>query len=337
MEKIMAVLTGERQYAERFCEYVNRKNNLILTAVPFSDPYECAAFSEKHRIEVLLADGEIISGGMDVKNGINAGRIIGLTEGSPFGAALAEENARYRYVSKYQSADGLMREVMDSCRDMEMVRVSEHLGRPVRIIGVYSPAGGWGKSAFSMTLCSMLSRSRKTLYLTLEEFSGLEGLTGENYSSCLSDAIYHMKQGSLNAQRICSMTYSYCGIEYIPPIRYAEDRNAVSGEDYVRLINTILKNSLYEVIVVEMGRFADEAADIMEICGKVYIPASERYAENIKVNDFLNYLNSAERNDLADKMIRVTLPPADYSGSLPYMEALIYGEMGDLVRELREV
>ena len=345
MEKIMAVLTGEKKYAERLCSYCNSSRRLILTAVPFDDPEDYMEFSKKHKVELLLADSHFLKGsgmGYDSsgKRELKAGRIISLEEGFSFDRALADSAGSTKTsdsINKYQPAEILLREIMNSCSDMEIMKTAEVLGRPVRIIGVYSPVSRCGKTSFALTLCKALSKKQKTLYLTLEEFSNLENLTGEKYSVCLSDALYHMKQGSLNGQKIYSMIYSWNGVDYIPPIRYADDRNAVSGEDYVRLIHEILRNTDYENIVVDMNRFADEASEILEICTTIYMPVLENDADRMKTEHFIRYLNGAEREDLSRKIRMIRTPePEPFRGRSAWLDSLLYGKMGDLVRELKE-
>ena len=56
MERIMAVAAPELKYAERLCSYINRKNAFKLLAVPFNNIQELKDYSERHRIELLLAD-----------------------------------------------------------------------------------------------------------------------------------------------------------------------------------------------------------------------------------------------------------------------------------------
>ncbi len=345
MEKILAVLTKERKYAERFCSYCNRKNNLVFTAVPFDDAGICGEFSRKHNIGVLLADNSFFgnSYGQDSlrKAGIRAGRVLRLTEGVSFDRALADgggQGAAKDLINKYQPAENIIRDVMNSCDGIELLKTTENLGRPVRIIGVYSPVSRCGKSSFALTLSKVLSRRRKTLYLNLEEFSVLETLTGETYTAGLSDALYHMKQGSLNSQKIYTMIYSYRGIDYIPPIRYADDRNAVSGEDYVKLIDLILKNTMYEAVVIDMNRFADEASDLMEICNVVYMPVLDNYIDRMKIENFTEYLKTSDRSRLLDKIVQISTPePEPVRNKAAFIDSLLYGRMGDLVRELKEV
>ena len=96
MEKIMAVVTREKRFAERLCDYVNKKNDLVLTAVPFDNMRSCASFSESHPLELLLADRDMIDedgfsklpGGSRVPR---TGRTILLDEGVDTGNDVEEK------------------------------------------------------------------------------------------------------------------------------------------------------------------------------------------------------------------------------------------------------
>lgn len=344
MKKILAVLTNEKRYAQRLCDYCNRKKSLLLTAVPFDSIEDCALFAAKQDIAILLADSKLMTPASDGVgqniSDIRAARVIGLDEGISFARAFAETNtAGPVSVNKYQPAEALIREVLAGCGGQDIYCDTESLSRPVRVIGVYSPVSRCGKSSFAITLGRLKSRKQKTLYISLEEFSGLGMLSGERYELTLSDAIYHMKRGSLTSQRLYSMIHNIGGLEYIPPMSCIDDSSAVSGEDYVRLISEILKNSLYEVLVIDMDRYAQSAAEILEICDTVYMPVPDGALNRMKADSFTSYLRSSDKGDIADKVVRFC-PPQDIDiqqqQGTAYLDGLLYGSMGDLVRELGE-
>ena len=341
MKKILAILSDETKYAERLSDYCNKKKSLMFTAVPFESIEACAEFNVKHDIEVLLADSKYLENdtfGRQLSD-IRAARVIGLDSVISFERAFADaEQSSYLHVGKYQPADMLIREVMAGCDGMDVFTANTNIGRPVRVIGVYSPVSRCGKTSFALTLSRMLSKKRKTLYISLEEFSCLGVLSGERYEMTLSDAIYHMRQGTLTAERLYSMIHTLCGVEYLPPMRCAEDRNAVSGEDYVRLINEIIRNSLYEAIVIDMERFSDEASEIAEICNVIYMPVLDDVMNKMRTESFIQYLINSDRTNIADKTVKIRTPKPDSTvQGTAYLDALLYGSMGDLVRELGEV
>ncbi len=342
MKKILAVLTSEKRYAQRLCDYCNRKKSLLLTAVPFDCIEDCALFAANHDIAILLADSKLMTSPADgvtkSVSDIRATRKIGLDEGISFARAFAETDiAGPVSVNKYQPAEALIREVLAGCGGQDIYYDTESLSRPVRVIGVYSPVSRCGKSSFAITLGRLKARKQKTLYISIEEFSSLGMLSGERYELTLSDAIYHMKRGSLTSQRLYSMIHNIGGLEYIPPMSCIEDSSAVSGDDYVRLINEILKNSLYEILVIDMDRYAQSAAEVLEICDTIYMPVPNGAMNRMKADSFTAYLRDSERGDIADKLIRFC-PPQDIEmqQGTAYLDSLLYGSMGDLVRELGE-
>ena len=348
MDKIMAILTKERQYAERLCGYINNRMQLVVTAVPFDNVEECRSFGRTHPIEVLLADRDLYSGSRygaadTGAEAIHATRKLILTGGWKESAdmqRLEEDGGAFSdggMIFKYQSAEGILREVMENCGGMELRRTAEAVGRPVRIIGVYSPVGRSGCSSFAMTLAKVSNRRRHTLYLNCSEFSGMSRLTGEHYTTGISDAMYHLKQGQLSCEKIYSMIYRFSGIDYLPPVSYAEDHETLKGEDYVQLITTLLRNTDYEVIAVDMDSFSNAASEIMDICDVVYMPVLDDSMAMGKGEEFEEYLRIAGRERLLGKLVRIRTPYGGLqAGSASYMDSLAYGPMGDLVRELGE-
>lgn len=344
MKKILAILTSERRYAERLCDYCNSKKSLLLTAVPFDNTESCAAFAEKHDIEILLADSSLLKKDTDAAYGlsvsdIKASRIIGLNEGISFECAFADSESRGpASVNKYQPAETLIREVLSGCDGRDIYYDASRLSHAVRVIGVYSPVSRCGKSSFAITLSRMQAKRHKTLYISLEEFSCLGMMSGESYDLTLSDAVYHMKQGTLTSQRLYSMIHNIGGLEYIPPMRCADDSIIVGGDDYVRLIREIIRNSLYEVIVIDMDRYADEASELLEICDTIYMPVLHDVMNKMKVERFVSYLRSSDRAHIADRLIRINTPMPDNNQQQgqAYLDALLYGSMGDMIRAMGE-
>lgn len=344
MDKIMGVVTREKQFAERLCDYVNRKNNLILTAVPFDDMASCVRFSESHPLELLLADAGMLQEGRSVEYGgrtvsLRAGRTILLDDGSG-SPSLTEKRAggASGIIWKYQPAESLIRCILENCQGVELRKTAAAVGRPVRIIGVYSPADKSAGTAFSLALCKILSQSLQVLYINFGEFSGMGILTGERFETGISDAFYHMKQGSLTPDRVHTMVYSYEGIDYIPPVRFAEDRTAIRGEDYGAMIGLILKSTAYEAAVIEMQNFAGEASDVMDSCDTVFLPVSSGRISKMQADEFCEYLRLSHRDTLLQKLVRVPLPETMTAASMgSCIDSLVYGPLGDTVRELEVV
>lgn len=348
MERIMAVAAPELKYAERLCSYINRKNALKLLAVPFKDISELKSYSERHRIELLLADEAYLRpykaeerDGEDktLITDIDASVRMYLTSETVTG--LREDRAAYGtesmeiFIPKYQPAEGIIRSVLDNAEGIEAVRIVEEMERMVHVISVYSPVARCGKSSFALAYCRELARKNRVLYLNLEEFTGVYELAGGMRSDGLSEAMYLMKQGKLNTAGIRDLTDNISGFDWIRPVNDPDDLRALSGEDYASLINEIIKNSDYEYIVVDMNRYAGQADAVLSISDAVYMPSSGDRLSISKRDAFYEYLKKEKGDEWVKRVNCLELPdPWKTEIKGPYPDILMYGEMGDLVRRL---
>ena len=55
----MAVCSREREYVQRFAEYVNRRQASLLAVHGFTDSGELSAYTKEHPVDLLLLSEEI--------------------------------------------------------------------------------------------------------------------------------------------------------------------------------------------------------------------------------------------------------------------------------------
>lgn len=349
MERIIAVLTEQPAYAQRFCDYANRKRILPLTAVPFTEVGEYTAFCEKHPVRILLTDEGILRAACDgeQEHQLQAEQIIGLAEETPEQQGAKEGSSQDgrdsvlllcdTVIGKYQSADTILREIMICCENLGMHSWHILTEQKKQMIGIFSPIGRCRKTAFALVLCRILGRSNQPLYLNLEPFSGFSALTGENYSACLSDALYHLKKGSLDTAKLVSMIYTFSGIHYIPPMRFAEDMEELSGSGLAALASQILQESPYDVLVVDAAELTEASSSFLELCSQIYMPVLEDAVSRAKLEEFETYLDAAGKEALKSRLCKLHLPETgliQYGAS--YLDDLLYSPLGDYTRALLE-
>ena len=340
MEKVMAVISAEHKYAERLCNYINHKDDRMITAVPFGSVSEYRDFEHKGLVRVVLCDDALVNEynicGQDTESRRKQkSRLLVLT-GNMY---LLKEHNSYdpETINKYQSADDILREVIRYCTDIDLYADSGPNGKKNRIIGVYSPIGRSGKTIFAMTLCKKLSKFSKTLYVNFDEFSGLRTMMDEQSQQSLSDAVYQMQKGKLTGQQISALVHNYKGIDYIPPVRFAEDLPAADGEGYADMIRRILAESRYETVVADINTFAGMASDMLDMCDVIYMPVLDDAASRDKLREFDDYLEFSGRSQLAGRIIRIHVPEPAYTGNREtFVDSLMFGPVGDLVNSLSE-
>lgn len=325
MKRIMAVYDVDPFYADRFAEFANRKEAIPFTAVAFTSIARLKAFAAQQPVELLLVGDEVEDEELE---GLTVGQIIRLSE---TGAAKDGETTVY----KYQASDNVLREVLACYQVREQPAVLTATGRRSRIIGVYSPVGRCGKTGFTLTLGQVLARETKVLMMSLEVFSGLSALTGSEYGASLSDLIYYYRQRSYSRLRLGSVVYNWGGLDYVPPVTYAEDMADVEGEELAGLLTRIADEGIYGIILVDMGNFDRDLEKLLELCDIVYSPVKEDTVSSAKLEEWKAYLDTSGRQRLWERIRILKLPRQRVPGAREvYLEQLLWGEMGDFVRDL---
>lgn len=327
MKRIMAIYDTDPLYAARLAEVINQKERIPFAVMAFSSLERLQRFSEETGIELLLISSQ--SDREKIKN-LGIKKIISLSDGD---SVKTEEKITSIY--KYQSSDNIIREVMACyCDDLEEdVSVSGKVR--ANVIGVYSPVGRCLKTSLALTIGQVLSHESRALYITLEEYSGLPVLTGEEYREDLSDLMYYYNQGTYNMLRLNSVIHSMGGLDYIPPARYPEDLAHMSAPQMAEMLKWIVSEGGYEVIVLDAGNYGRRVFPLLEICSVVYMPVEEDSVSKAKIEEFFYHMESAGCGDLKSRIKKIKLPrPSRPLKGENYLEQLLWGELGDYVRQL---
>ena len=186
MERIMAIYDVEPSYAERFADVVNQREKVPFLVVPFTSLEKLKEYARKNLVEILLINSLVPEDGY---REIEARQIIRLADGEMVSVPGGSSS-----VYKYQSADSIVREVMAyycESSEEEMVMVSRSRAR---ILGIYSPVGRCLKTSLAWTLGQQSAKDSKTLFVSLEEYSGFSRLLSEGGQETLSEVIYAFGQ-----------------------------------------------------------------------------------------------------------------------------------------------
>ncbi len=327
MKRILGVYDVDPVYASRFAEYANQKEQIPFMVMAFSSLEKLKVFTGQEPLEILLAGEGVGENGLaDVK----AGQIMWLCENR--GALEAGGPSIY----KYQSCDAVLREVM-ACYQAQPEQEPWMMGIKCTVIGVYSPINRCGKTSFSLILGQILARETRTLFISLEEHSGLSRLTGAAYTGSLSDLLYYYHLGEYSRMRLGAVLYNWGGLDYIPPAAYAEDLAEVKGEQLAGLVARIAADGAYDTLLLDFGHLGRGMEPLLELCNIIYTPTKEDCVSAAKLEEWKGYLEHSGRLHLWNRVRLLKLPlpgMARQAGS--YLEQLLWGELGDYVRSMLE-
>lgn len=327
--KNFVICDREKQYAKNLLQMLAGRKMQGVQLFLFHTMDELKKFAQQKTIHILLMDEEYPQ---DQRLRISAKERYVLVKNTA--ERLSEQE---RGIYRYQSAGQIWRQIFArqtlAYQDAEIYRNPEtrpnlETGRrevPAdrrvketktdvmwtaaktkgELIAVYSPIHRIGKTSFALELGKKLARKEPALYLNLEEYAGGAFYFPDRQEQNLADLLYYFRQGKENlAIRISAMAGQDGRLDYILPMPYVQDMQAVKGEEWIKLLERIREECIYEKVILDMGDSVDGIWDILEQCTVVYTPYIEDKAAKAKLNQYFENLRKTGRESILEKTIQ---------------------------------
>ena len=165
---VFAICDSESMYIYNLMEYVHSRKGEEFEVQAFTGVESLCACAKEKTIEILLISGKLLC---EQVRELQIRKVMVLSEGEQI-CELSEYSAVY----KYQPADSLIAEVMDSYARVKEAPAAALFKPEVEVTGIYSPVKRTGKTSFALTLGQLLASTKAVLYLNLEEYAGFDVL-----------------------------------------------------------------------------------------------------------------------------------------------------------------
>ena len=293
-DKNVVICDREIRYANGLGENIAEREDLAVKVYVCSSLERVLELEQAKRIHIFIVDEEITYA---QRTQIGANQVFVLTRGKV--ADLGEEEWA---IGKYQCADEIIRQIFEFYVDRTKENVMRCMNKErARMVAVYSPIHRVGKTSFALALGRACAKSKKVLYLNLEEYAGME--TPQDTNMNLGDLLYYMRQGNGNLGiRLQSAVSENEGLNVVPPIPIVLDLKEVTWEEWEVLISELLENSLYEMVVLDVGESVQDLFSLLEMCDRVYMPVLEDEVSRRKLKQ---YQDNVEQLKL-EKLKRIT-------------------------------
>ncbi len=294
---IVAIYDSDIDYLHHLSEYLRLRDDF---------PYDIVVFSELdafNKYSLKSIDILITSFIPDFIKEKNIGDIFYLTTDD------SDVYKDYVCLSKYQSADILLRKIMErvgSYSNRTAVISNEHC----RIIGVYSPINRCGKTSLSIGIGMRLSENEPTLLISFDTFSILKEFINDGSFRDISDLLFYFKEDIDSLKnKLLSLTYKFYELNFIcPPLTPARIKTTDIAI-WCNLIKAIAQSGLYKNIVFDISDSFPSSEEFFKLCDSIYMPQLTDYVSMKKVESFFEYLShTTNLNESLFK--RVTLPPS---------------------------
>jgi cellulose biosynthesis protein BcsQ len=218
-------------------------------------------------------------------------------------------------IYKYQSVECIIREIISFGGN------SDCGTKELEVIGVYSPAGVRFKTQFALNLSGVLAQQGKTLYINLEEYSGLDEMLAPQNGYNLSDVLYYYRQSKGKVtQQMKEAVCSRAGLDYLAPSVCPEDITYVGEEQIADMAKDLGKECGYRTVVLDISSFVKEQWRIIYYCDCIYMPVEENYLMHRKQVNFDTYILNSRAEEIADRIKKINLPEGTAELSADYLE-----------------
>lgn len=279
-EKNLVVCDKELRYAVGLGENISLRTEFALRVQVCTSMDSMMQFKQNRKLHILIVDEAFT---YEERKKMGAEQTFVLTK-----ETCRDLGEKEREIYKFQSADRILAEVFETyCGQRENGLIKKKNTHKKRLLAVYSPIHRIGKTTFAIALGKELAKTDRTLYLNLEEYADVGGRFIEADEKNLSDLFYFMRQEEEDmALRISTMIAHIGDLEYIPPVLLGADLKEISLEEWQEFLTSILEETVYETVILDLGESIQGLLEILQFCDKVYMPVLEDGISRQKVQRF---------------------------------------------------
>lgn len=293
----LVICDREEGYAEAFAYYLMHKKELAFQVQTCSDLSHVLKLQEREKINYLFISSDYA---LKSREKVRAEKVFVLTDNSQSETA-EQETAVY----KYQSGEALLAELIRACGkdDAESIYFKTVRKKKAKIIGIFSPIHRIGKTSYALRLGQKFAEEANVLYLNLEIYGGVGGrFSGEGQT--LSDVLYYARQEEGNLGLMLTTIVGHKGkLDYVAPIQVSEDIKSVTGREWIELVQKIMEQSIYEIVILDMDEGIREVYQVLQICNEVHMLTADDQASRSKIRQFEEELTFLGYEDIRHKIM----------------------------------
>lgn len=297
-ERNLIICDREVRYANRLGENISERDDLAVKVYVCSNLEKVLEFSKDKPIHMFVVDERYSH---EERNQIEANQVFVLCRGKAQDLG-NEENQ----VEKYQCADEIIREIFETYVDKTKENVMRCKKRQrARLLAVYSPIHRLGKTTFAIAMGKECAKNKKVLYLNMEEYAGMSETEGLN----LGDIVYYMKQKNTNLGiRLQAAVKKMEDMDFVMPIPIAKDLKEVSEHEWKMLLKEIVDNSIYELVIIDVGEGVQGLYSLLEQCDRIYMPVLDDEVSQNKLRQYEENIKQLKKEKIERKTSRFVMP-----------------------------
>ena len=324
---VCVIYDPDERYAKRLMGIINDNKDIPYKARVFTRKDEFNKYIVENDTDVLMVNEECYTYEIQKKNDNN---VIVLCEQETDARKINDKKREgHTGVCKYQPAYQLLGSLSKRKDVRKIVKTDESM----KYVGVY----GFNPSLrvmLALVMSAAFSKKGKTLFVNLDEFSGIEQILSCDGMRNLSDALYMYKQSGMQyTDNIRQCIHNTGMFDYIPAVTSADDITYAGDKLLERFIETVSVKEQYEYVIINISEGITRPWRFMEMCETTYVADSGEYIEGCRFNSLKRYLLENELETVADSIMRINLKTREDIDE-NFMQRIMYTEAYGYVSEL---
>ena len=217
------------------------------------------------------------------------------------------DDSEIKKIHKYRDVGCFKDKVIraySECNPENIIEIQSN-NAETKIIAVYSPVGGCGKSTISAALsCELVERGNEVFYLNLEDIQSTDlYFNGENNKN-LSDVILEVKDRDNNfvSKLLESINVDKeTGVAYLNPTESIFDIEDMSEEDAKWIIEGLCEEGKYNYIIIDMSAKFNSLYNMIlksDLTKNIICPVINDKTSLNKLNKFISNISSGHINSI---------------------------------------
>lgn len=253
------------------------------------EEYIKAYFKEPQKVDLMIINKNYIGEWID-KHNVSIVFLLSETKN-------IYENCDYLEIYKYSSIKEVYNDITSHPKTKALIKTLTK--NKTRLIMLYSPAGGVGKTTLSMCLCAAFEKAhKKAIYISTETLQSYNlTLNATKYSDDI--LAMNIKNKSPELSNIVDNYIENTFISFLCPFEQSTTSLNISLNDYIYLIDVVKNKDLYDYIIIDSSNdLTTNKTKLMSFCDKVMIittqdkialSKTESLVKNIDCSDISRY------------------------------------------------
>jgi cellulose biosynthesis protein BcsQ len=316
----LVVADTDNNYVENLVVFLMSDYSEVFSVTSFTNQDYLVDFLKRSKVDILLISPEMNA---SLFTREEADVVIHLLPDTD-----AKGMEGYNAVNRYQHGDKLVSSILRCFSHKNPVHGQIRYGREgTTVVGVYSPAGGVGKSAVAYALSIVCSQmGLKSFYLNMEGFPSIENLCCSDASQSFSNLIYHLKENdkniSLRIEAIKNIS-SGNGIHYFPTPDSILDFDELLSQDLQLLISHFKSMGKYNTVFIDMSSSFDKRnMSIMNACDEILLILTRDAVCEMKAKALFREAEALSHEGKLNLFDKLTIIINKYSGDVSLHQSI---------------